>query len=381
MENKTIVFVKHCYPVERDPRLIKLIGTTRKGRYSVKSLLWDHCEELRGFNKHPRSNWEEFVLRLKVSYGAKSIPFWPIWWLFVLLKLVNMEWSIAYVIDLPSLAPVLVASRLKRRPVIYESENTFIDQVIVPKLIRSIFLTVEKTFAKLSNAIVLVDELQTQELNLASSSKIVVIYDSVIDMFKKYEHRVPKNEIFTVFYAGMLSKGKNLNLDKLIAAIRDIEDIRVVFAGYGDLAEQVENWSQEMPNKVKFIGRVSYHEVLERSLECDLLIVIRDPILPVNRYICGSKLFQAMMCGKPILVSKGTSTAIKVVKEKCGIVVDANNVEDIRKAIIKLKNNREFQRALGTNGRKAYEQRYSWKLMKQRLLLVYEKLLCSQIRT
>jgi hypothetical protein len=238
VENKTIVFVKHCYPVERDPRLIKLIGATRKSSYSVKSLLWDHCEELRG-RRHPRSNCEEFVLKLKSSYGVKSIPLWPIWWLFVLLKLVSTEWSIAYVIDFPSIVPVLVASRLKRKPVIYESENTFIDQVIVPEPIRAVLLTVEKNVAKLSNAIVLVDELQIQELNL-TPSRIVVIYDSTIDMLGKYTLQIQKDKLFTVFYAGMLYEGKNLNLDKFVTAIRDIEDVRAVFAGYGDLVEQVE---------------------------------------------------------------------------------------------------------------------------------------------
>ena len=374
MKNKTIVFVRHSYPVERDPRLIKLTGATRKGGYSVKLLLWDRCEELCGC-KHPRSNWEEFVLRLKSSHGVKSIPFWPIWWLFVLLKLVSIEGSITYVIDFPSLVPVLVAGRLKNRPVIYESENTFIDQVIAPQLIRSVLLTIEKNFAKLSNAIVLVDELQIQELNLTSSSKIVVIYDSAIDMFRKYNLQIQKNKTFTVFYAGILYKGKNLNLDKLITAIRDIEDIRVVFAGYGDLAEQVEKWSKEMPNKVEFIGRIPYQEVLERSLKCDLLFVLRDPKLPVNRYICGSKLFQAMMCSKPLLVNKGTSTALKVIKDNCGIIVFAHNVEEIKKAIVELKGNHELRRKLGMNGRKAYEKRYSWEIMEQRLLSLYSEIL------
>ena len=374
MENKTIVFVKHCYPAERDTRLIKLTGATRKGGYSVKLLLWDHCEELYGC-KHSRSNWEEFALRLKSSYGVKSIPFWPIWWLFVLLKLVSVEWSIAYAIDFPSVVPVLVAGRLKGKPVIYESENTFIDQVIVPESVRSVFLTIEKNLANLCDATVLVDELQIQELNLTSSSKIVVVYDSTIDMLGKYNLQIPRNKIFTLFYAGMLYKGKNLNLDKLITAIRNTEDIRVVFAGYGDLTEQVESWSKEMPNKVEFIGRVPYQEVLERSLKCDLLFVLRDPKLPVNRYICGSKLFQAMMCSKPLLVNKGTSTALKVIKDNCGILVAAHNVEEIRKAIFKLKADHELRRKLGMNGRKAYEKKYSWEIMEQRLLSLYSEIL------
>ena len=373
---KAVVFTKHCYPVERDPRLIKLTEATKESGYSVKLVLWDHREELREY-KNPISNWEEFVLRLKVSYGVKSVPFWPIWWLFAVLKLVSFEWSIAYAIDLPSIVPVLFAGRLKRRPVIYEIENSLIDQVIVPEVIRSVLLTVEKILASVYDAIVLVDELQIQELNFSTSSKIVSIYDSAIDVFKKYDMQTYQNKVFTLFYAGMLYEGKKLNLDKLITAIRGVEGVRVVFAGYGDLVEQIERWSREMPNKVEFIGKIPYEEVLQRSLRCDLLFVLRDPLPPVNRYICGSKLFQAVMCGKPILVNKGTSTAIKVMRDKCGVVIDANNVEEVREAILKLKNNTELCKTLGMNGRRAYEQRYSWQLMMQRLLNLYSELVNS----
>jgi glycosyltransferase involved in cell wall biosynthesis len=126
---------------------------------------------------------------------------------------------------------------------------------------------------------------------------------------------------------------------------------------------------------VGFIGRIPYEEVLERSLNCDLLFVLRDSKLPVNRYICGSKLFQAMMCRKPLLVNKGTSTALKVIKDNCGIVVDAHNVDEIRKTVLKLKTNPELGRKLGMNGRKAYEKKYSWELMEHRLLSLYSEIL------
>ena len=80
------------------------------------------------------------------------------------------------------------------------------------------------------------------------------------------------------------------------------------------------------------------------------------------------------MCGKPYIVAEGTSTADKVLRENCGLVVDANNTEEIRSAIINLKNNPELCRQLGVNARKAYEQRYSWQIMEQRLVNLYQEL-------
>jgi hypothetical protein len=39
-----------------------------------------------------------------------------------------------------------------------------------------------------------------------------------------------------------------------------------------------------------------------------------------------------------------------------------------------LKNDPALCKRLGENGRKAYETKYSWKIMEERLLEVYEKL-------
>jgi len=55
-------------------------------------------------------------------------------------------------------------------------------------------------------------------------------------------------------------------------------------------------------------------------------------------------------------------------------VVDANNVEEIKEAIIKLRDNPELCRELGSNARKAYEARYSWEIMGRRLVNLYQEL-------
>jgi glycosyltransferase involved in cell wall biosynthesis len=98
-------------------------------------------------------------------------------------------------------------------------------------------------------------------------------------------------------------------------------------------------------------------------------------VKPVNKYICGSKILEAMMCGRPILVNEGTSTANKVLEENCGLVVDANNIEEIKKAIIRLRDTPELCEELGANARKAYEERYSWGIMEKRLLDLYRGLI------
>jgi glycosyltransferase involved in cell wall biosynthesis len=165
-----------------------------------------------------------------------------------------------------------------------------------------------------------------------------------------------------------------LNLDKVVSAISGIDDVRLIIAGYGDQVEEVETWSRVMPDKIQFIGKISPDDALKRSIAADLLFELRDPIVPQYKYICGSKFLRAMSCGKAVLVNRDTSAAIKVYENNCGLVVDANNIEEIKEAIIKLRDNLELCNELGANARTAYEERYSWEIMEQRLVALYREL-------
>lgn len=48
------------------------------------------------------------------------------------------------------------------------------------------------------------------------------------------------------------------------------------------------------------------------------------------------------------------------------------NINSIKEAVIKLRDDPVFRKNLGLNGRKAYESRYNWKIMEKRLLNAYK---------
>ena len=81
-----------------------------------------------------------------------------------------------------------------------------------------------------------------------------------------------------------------------------------------------------------------------------------------------------MMCGKPILVSDDSSMAGIVRQNNCGLVVPYGDVGAIREAIVKLVTNPGLREELGKNGRRAYEEKYSWTIMEKRLVDAYKRL-------
>jgi glycosyltransferase involved in cell wall biosynthesis len=79
-----------------------------------------------------------------------------------------------------------------------------------------------------------------------------------------------------------------------------------------------------------------------------------------------------MMCGVPII----TNVATDIVNEtQCGIIVDYDNLDQIKQTIIDLRDNPELRKKLGDNGRNAFLQKYNWNAMEEKLYKIYEQLL------
>ncbi len=87
------------------------------------------------------------------------------------------------------------------------------------------------------------------------------------------------------------------------------------------------------------------------------------------------------MCAKPIIVSDESRMADIVREENCGLVVPYGDEDALREAVVTLRDDPALRTALGTHGRRAYEKRYSWNLMTERLLTVYRELCGGGERT
>ncbi|MCL0073013.1 glycosyltransferase family 4 protein [Dehalococcoidia bacterium] len=370
---KVILVISHL--LDRDVRLSKEMSALRNEGYTNVVICWDR--ECKGDKPAVPEECEQIRLKLKAPWGIRILPFLPIWWCFVFVRLLISRWDVVHAVNFDCIIPSVIAGILKRKPVAYEILDVYEDQMVLPRAVRSVCINVDKLFMRLASAVVVADEAQIEGVGGIPNPKVVPVYDSPPDTFGKQVSGYPGNQTkgeFTLFYAGVLYRDRRLNLDKVVEAIEDIEGVKLVIAGYGDLEKDIKQWSCRMPDKVEFLGKISYEDVIRRGSDADLFFILRDPIVPVNRYTCGSTLFNAMICGKPILANNGSSTAIKVYKENCGVVVDANNIEEIRNRIIKLRDNPELCEEFGANARKAYEQRYSWEIMGERLVDLYHEL-------
>jgi len=353
------------------PRGPKTAQVLSSHGHNVILLGWDRERKYPGVSRE--EHYEAHRFRFRAPFGPKVLAFLPIWWLFEFLWLIRHRWNIVQSMDFDTVMPAVVAAKIKRKKVIYEIADIYYKFVKLPGWLTSICVFVDKLFIRCADGMVLASQGVVKELNGIPNRNVAVIINSPPDFLERPEVHT-RTDAFTIFYAGALFKSRKSNLDKVFQAIKSMDKVRLVVAGYGDEVDQITAWANEARNKVQFLGKISYSQVLAKTAEADLLVALYDPGVYVHRWAYPTKLFEAMMCGKPILASKGTAMADLVDRENCGLAVDCHSVEEIKQAIEKLKQNPELCKQMGANGRKVYKREYSWQVMEQRLLSLYREI-------
>jgi glycosyltransferase involved in cell wall biosynthesis len=356
--------------IDPDARLEKEAKTLTDAGYRVTLLGWQRSGDAPKIEK--KSGYTIQRIKLIAPFGIKVIFYLPIWWTMEFFQLLKLDWDIAHASDLDTYIPALLAAKIKRKRIVYDIFDFYADEVLLPGPLRICIAKFDIFLMRFADAIIIVDPSRKEQIGKAADFGVHVIYNSPHDMVSS-PVSVQKHEgdPFRIFFAGFLIQGRDFEM--IIQAGREIGDIQIIIAGFGSLKDRLVSLSSK-ESHITFLGRIPYNEVIRRTLQSDLLFAFYDPGVPNNRYASPNKLFEAMMCGIPILVNDGTSMADIVRKENCGLVVPFGDINAIRDAILLLKNDPQLARQLGANGRRAYEQTYSWKIMEDRLLGLYQEI-------
>jgi glycosyltransferase involved in cell wall biosynthesis len=360
-------------PVNPDVRAEKEAETLANAGYRVTLLGWNRSGDAR--TTEERSNYGIRRLNLRAPLGKNVIFFLPFWWARELVWLLTTDWDIVHAADFDTYVPALIAAKLKKKPVVYDIYDFYADQVVLPLPVREIFARLDIFLMQFADAIIIVDPSRLGQIRRDDTSGVEVIYntprDDAVFRVRNDSGKDAGHPGLKIFYAGVLTPDRDF--ETIIQAAREIGGIEVEFAGFGYYADHVRELSAR-ESCVSYLGTIPHNEVIDKTLQADLLFAFYNPAVPNNRYASPNKIFEAMMCAKPILVSEGTAMAGIVRQENCGIVVPYGDLEATKNALLALRNTPGLLKNLGDNGRKAYESRYNWKIMEGRLLDLYKKL-------
>ncbi|PKL62604.1 MAG: glycosyltransferase WbuB [Methanomicrobiales archaeon HGW-Methanomicrobiales-2] len=365
------IFMLRSNPIDPDVRLEKEAKTLADKGHDVTLLGWQRFGDAPVQEK--RCHYTIRRLKFRAPVEKKVVLYLPIWWTLAFLWLLKEDWDVVHAADLDTYVPAILAAKMKRKKIVYDIFDFYADLVTLPSSVRNCVATLDSFLMRFADTVIVVDPSRLRQIGREMDPSVYIIYNSPEDFPASFTMDVQKKRWnpFKIFYAGVLGEGRDF--ETAILAAKGVEGIQIEFAGFGCHAEHIEALSEQEPN-VMYIGTIPYDRVIQKTLQSDMLFALYDPDVPNNRYASPNKLFEAMMCGKPILVSDGTAMADIVREENCGLVVSYGDINAVKRAILMLKNDPTLCGRLGENGRKAYETKYNWEIMEKRLLEVYGRL-------
>jgi glycosyltransferase involved in cell wall biosynthesis len=343
----------------------------------ARSLSKKYCTTVLGWNrrrlaKKVLSNYAVDInlFDFKAPTGKPSLVlYFPLFWFWVFLKLCLYRPKVVHACDLDTFLPCYIYKIIFSRKLVFDIRDRYA-MAYVPrkfKTLYSLVVSFEELCSKQSD--VLINLSEAVLMTFRRKPKFCpIIMNCVEDMHNENKLARDENHTLRLVYTGGIIR--NRGLERITAAIKDLSGVELIMAGMV-IDDKFLDEMLKFP-KVRYKGLLQPNEALALEASSDVMVILYDPRNPNNNLSMPNKLFEAMMCGLPLI----TNVATEVVNEvECGIMVDYENVDQIEQAITKLRDNYELRKRLGNNGRRAFLQKYNWRVMEQKLYKCYDTLL------
>jgi len=368
---KKVIIIRSTGIVE-DSRTIKTITELAKLNYDVTVLGWDrknqHQEreelEIDGNIVNLIYFKQDCVYGLGIKNIFKMLKFQK--WIKKQIKNYP-KGTIIHACDYDTAKPTYKLCKNKYK-LIYDIFDFYSDTHKLPFGIGKLIKKEEIKIINNADCTIICTEQRVEQIRGAKPKKLVVIHNTPnIDNFD-ISHNV--NEKLKVCFIGALTPDRLLL--EILTEAQNHPEYEFVFGGLGYYEDKVKELSSSSKN-IKYLGQLKYQEVLTEESKCDILFATYNPEIKNHKYSAPNKFYEAGALSKPVIVCKNTGIDESVSKHNMGLVCKYD-AKDFFEKIDKLNSNRDLLKTLGKNGRKAYLENFSWKIMSQRIRELYKNL-------
>jgi len=311
------------------------------------------------------------------------------------------EIGVLHVHDLPLVGTALHARNTQKIPVICDFHENY------PEALRAWFAWKKNPIAQIKNAlfmnpgrwvnierkavkecdhvIAVVEEMKNrlvEEYGVTPEKITVVTNTEELDFLKQpvfEDVYAPLSGKFVVTYSGNI--GPHRGVDTVIEAMRYLREYPIALAIVGSGRDTVMNRLRQqvkelnLDEKVHFFGRQPFEKFYSFMSLTDVN-VIPHKSNPHTDNTVPHKLFEAMMVGRPVLVSSSAPLKRIVEQTKSGLVFEADNAKDCSEKILQLFANTDLRKQLGFNGVQAtVHGPLKWEASQENLIALYRNLL------
>ncbi len=315
-------------------------------------------------------------MRLLFTKGPLFYLFFNIRLFFYLLFTGKV--NLYYSNDLDTLLPNYLVSKLKRKPLIYDSHELFCE---VPELINSpikkrIWKTIEKKLVpKVKYRITVSDSIAKHFKHEYNVDFFVIrnVPETVSDMpvKTKSELKLPENKKIIILQGAGINVQRGA--EELMEAMKFVDAAILCIIGSGDVWDLLEQRSRlpDLEGKVLMIKRLPKKELFHYTKQADLGISIDKPTNLNYVYSLPNKLFDYIEAEVPVLASRLTEIEKIISRYQIGDFIDNYEPKHIAEKINEmLQSNKQI---LWKKNLQAAKKALNWETEKQ----ILERLLDS----
>lgn len=320
--------------------------------------------------------------RFKLPF-RKGAAFYAAYNLRLFIHLLFNKYDVYLANDLDTLLAIGLASKLKGVPFVYDSHEFFtgVPEIQDRPAVVKTWKSIEKRFYHKAVARITVNQSIADLLaeTYGGDAPYVVRNigkrpDSILRKTRA-ELGLPEDKFIAI------NQGAGINVDRgmeeAVDAIAKTEEMLLLIVGNGDAVPALKKTVAEkgIEDKVKFVDKVPYRELLAYTALADVGLSLDKPTSINYKFSLPNKLFDYIHSNIPVITSGVVEVKRVVETYGVGKIVDPTDPADIRKALEHLKQN---GRAEFEAGLQKAQQELTWDQERKVLAVVFTPLLKEQ---
>ncbi|MDO5157074.1 MAG: glycosyltransferase family 4 protein [Eubacteriales bacterium] len=375
------VILLRSTPVNPDPPVEKMAATLVENGYKVTIVGWDREENYR-MNKEVIGDTDHQItfvrLGIKACYGGgikkNLLPIIRFQCrLYNWLAKNKEEYDIIHAFDFDT---GLVASRCAkqfRKKLIYHVLDYYVDShgldnTSLEKPIRRL----ENSVINFADSTIICTEKRKEQIQGSNPKKLFIIHNTpkegILDSTFKIQNGAMNSKKMKIAYVGVLDGGRALL--ELAEIVSKNEMLELHIGGFGPLSDRIEELSNSNDN-IFYYGKLPYPCTLALESQCDVMVAIYNPKVPNNKYAAPNKFYESIMLGKPIIMAQNTGFDEIILQHDLGVCIDYS-IAGLNIGVDEMIKRRQNWEKMGRKGRSLYKELYSWDVMEQRIINMYQ---------
>lgn len=278
---------------------------------------------------------------------------------------------------------LLYVKRIKKHggKVIFDSHEFYSLQILekhyIPKILRKLIAFIYKKYEQyifsFLDGLIIPCTVNGKNPFSKYANKTCIIGNQPILADRRHDDNRIKKDISKIVYVGGLSESRGI-MSNIIAA-HNTKSILVLAGKFvpDDFYSKLKKLKEF--NSVEYLGYLKKEEINYIMQESYIGICT---FLDKGQYLAGdnlaTKVYEYMLNGLPVIISKNSYVEEIMKKRKFGIMVDGSNINEIESAIYKLRFDKSFYNECSENAIYLIKNKFNWEIEEKKLLLFYKKM-------